>query len=558
MIEKPSSLALALEHHQAGRLNEADAIYCRILKANPDHADSIHLHGLILFQKEQPEEALEWIRRAVALAPETLNYQANLGRISKAAGHLDEAVGAYRRVLSMDSENAEALSDLGAVLVAQGDFGKAADYCRRAAAINPDLAEVHYNLALALQGQASNEGGYHDEALDCFRRATQLNPEFLEAHCDLGNLLHERGREQAAEAAYRRALEISPERAEIHSNLGVVLHETARFDAALESFERALTLCPNDAETHRNRAQTLLLTGRLAEGWEEYEWRWHTRYFEPLVRDFGRPAWDGSEAAGKRILVHAEQGYGDTIQFIRYAPMVVAKGGCVIVESPPRLEGLIKSMPSVEMVVTRGQELPPFDLHVPLVSLPKLFATTLQSIPAEVPYLSPPAAAVGKWAKRIGRSARARVGLAWQGDPRYPNDRRRSPGLEPFLPFFKVPGIDFYSVQRGPGMEAPGQHCLGGTLKDLGPELGNFADTAAAFANLDLLITSDTAVPHLAGALGKPVWLVLPYVSDWRWLMEGEKCPWYPTMKLFRQTSPGDWGGVFDRVAKALLEFSDS
>ncbi|MDP7097765.1 MAG: tetratricopeptide repeat protein [Rhodospirillales bacterium] len=583
MVENPPSLALALEHHQAGRLDEADAIYRRILKTNPDHADGIHLHGLILFQKERPEEALEWIRRAVALVPETVRYQANLGRISKAAGHLDEAAGAYRRVLALDPDNAEALSDLGAVLVTQDHFGEAADCCRRAVALNPNLAEVHYNLALALQGQGQNdgaetafrgalainaafpdalyhlgqvlhEGGSPDEALDCFRRAVELNPEFLEAHCGLGNLLYEQGQERAAQAAYRRALDLAPERAEIHGNMGVVLHETARFDAALESFARALTLHPNDAEVRRNRAQTLLLTGRLTEGWKEYEWRWRTRYFEPLVRDFGRPAWDGSEAAGKRILIHAEQGYGDTIQFIRYAPMVAAKGGCVIVESPPRLEKLIESMPAVEVVVARGEEPPPFDLHVPLLSLPKLFATTLQTIPAEVPYLIPAAAAAGKWRKRMARSARARVGLAWQGDPRYPNDRRRSPGLEPFLPLFETPGVDFYSVQTGPGMEALGQHRLGGMVEDLGPELGDFADTAAAFVNLDLLITSDTAVPHLAGALGKPVWLALPYVPDWRWLMEGEKSPWYPTMRLFRQTSPGDWDGVFDRVARALLE----
>jgi hypothetical protein len=329
-----------------------------------------------------------------------------------------------------------------------------------------------------------------------------------------------------------------------------------RYEEAMPCLERAIGLRPDLAIIHWNRAIALLLEGRLTEGWAEAEWRF--AYTPALRRDFPQPAWDGrSDLAGRTILLHAEQGLGDAIQFCRYAPMVAARGGGdrVVLECQPELAALLTTAPGVAQVVRRGDPLPPFELHCPLLSLPHRFGTTLATIPAAVPYLTPDPDKVRAWQSRLAADGPGRkVGLAWAGSPGHANDRQRSCRLSDFAPLANVPGVTFYSLQLGPTGEQATNPPPGLRLLDPTADLRNFADTAALVANLDLVISVDTAVVHLAGALAKPTWVLLPFNPDWRWLRDREDSPWYPTMRLFRQSERGNWKSTIERVASELRE----
>ena len=577
----PGILAAALDQHNAGRLADADALYRSILEAEPEHADATHLLGVIAFQQGRLEEAEAMVLRAIEIDAGVALYHANLGRVRKAAGRPEEAANAFRRALDLEPANPQALSDLGGTLADRGAWEDAVECWRRALDLEPNLAEAHYNIGLAMRergrtedaaasfrsaveanpaftnahlalGLALQDQDLLDEAAACYARAIEIDPGDVEARTNLGNVLRAEGRLDEAVAAYEDALAGAPGRAEIHSNLGVALQERGEFEAALASYDRAIDLNPDDAEAHRNRAQALLLAGRFAEGWEEYEWRWKTRHFAALKRDFAEPRWDGSDLGGKRILIHAEQGYGDTIQFVRYAAMVAARGGRVVLECPAPLAGLVASAPGVEAVVASGAALPPCDVQAPLLGLPRLFGTTEATIPDAVPYLVPDAAAVERWRAPMGSSGRLGVGIVWQGSPLHRGDRRRSPGLASLRPLFDVPKIDFFSLQKVDGARQLAEEGLADVVRDLGGGFADFTDTAAALVNLDLVITCDTAVAHLAGALAKPTWVLLPLAAEWRWLTERVDSPWYPTARLFRQRRLGDWDEVMVRVGAAL------
>ncbi len=577
------TLAAALDHHNAGRLADADALYQSILDTEPDHADATHLRGVIAFQDGRLDEAEAMVRRAIEIDGGVALYHANLGRVCKAAGRPEQAAAALRLALELEPANAQVLSDLGGALADRGAWQDAVACWRRALDLEPDLAEAHYNIGLAMReqdrtddaaasfqravaadpafanahlalGLAHQDQGRRDEAAASYRRAIEINPGDVEALANLGNVLRAEGRLDEAVAAYERALAGAPERAEIHSNLGVALQERGALDAALASYDRALGINPDDAETHRNRAQALLLAGRFAEGWEEYEWRWKTHHFAAQARDFAEPRWDGSDLGGKRILIHAEQGYGDTIQFVRYAAMVAARGGRVVLECPAPLAELMASTAGVETVVAGGAALPFFDVQAPLLGLPRLFETTEATIPNAVPYLIADPAAVERWRATMGPSGRLGVGIVWQGNPRHRGDRLRSPGLASLRPLFDIPGVDFFSLQKEDGARQLAEEGLADGVRDLGGGFADFTDTAAALVNLDLIITCDTAVAHLAGALAKPTWLMLPLAAEWRWLTERDDSPWYPTARLFRQRRLGDWDEVMVRVGAALRD----
>ena len=351
---------------------------------------------------------------------------------------------------------------------------------------------------------------------------------------------------------------MAPDLVEAHINLGNARKSQRRVDDAAEAYRRALSLDPANREAHWNFAQVLLLMGRLREGWAEYAWRTKCEEFRAVNWNFKQPLWDGSDLGGRTVLLYTEQGFGDTIQFLRYLPMVAAqgtdKGGDVILHCPPPLTRLFKAAPAadgIQLVTKIGDT--PFDLQAPLHGLPGLFATTLDTIPADVPYLRPP----GNTPPALETSGGFKVGLVWAGNSKHKNDANRSVGFERFQPLLDIKGVDFYSLQvgeRSRDIGAPGLSGLDGKIFDLGKDLGDFADTAAAVGQLDLVITVDTSVAHLAGALGTPVWTLLPWVPDWRWLLDRDDSPWYPTMRLFRQPAAGDWDAVIDEVGAALRD----
>jgi TPR repeat/Glycosyltransferase family 9 (heptosyltransferase)/Tetratricopeptide repeat len=446
------------------------------------------------------------------------------------------------------SKQAVELHQMGVVALQRGQVDAALELIRRAIAINADYAEAWGNL-----GNVLTVRGEVDEAIAAYRRAIELNSDLAEAHSNLGNALRESGRVDEAVAACRRAIAISPGFAKAWGNLGNGLKEQGKFDEAMEAYRRAIALDPKSPETHYNFSFALLATGEFQRGWEEYEWRWKCAGFPSARRHFSQPVWNGEALGGRRILIHAEQGFGDAIQFVRYVPMVVERGGRVIVQCPGELVRLFRMSLRGCEIVGAGEALAGFDFHCPLLSLPRIFGTTLETIPRVEPYLRADDGNVERWRDRMaGCSAELKVGLAWAGSAVHKNDRNRSMKLEMFGPLGRMAGVRFFSLQKGKAAAEIQNSPAGMEIVDWTEELKDFGDTAGLIANLDLVIAVDTAAAHLAGAMGKPVWTMLAFVPDWRWLLGRVDTPWYPTMRLWRQSLAGDWDGVIARVGDAL------
>ena len=418
---------------------------------------------------------------------------------------------------------------------------------RRAIALRPDFAEAHNSL-----GGALNDLGRHREAIESCEQALALRPHFAEAYGNLGLILTALNRHDEAIASCRKALSINPDLAEAHCNLGCALNDLGHQKEAIASYEQARALDPELAEAHWNLALALLATGDFARGWQEHEWRWRANVIGP-EQNFRQPLWLGVEdLTGKTILLHNEQGLGDALQFVRYAPQVRQRGARVVLRVQRPLLSLMAGLAGVDLVIAEGDALPEFDFHCPLLSLPLAFGTHLQNIPAGIPYLHPAADRLAKWQSILGERTAPRIGLAWSGNPAHKNDRNRSIALKQLLPLLSVPGVRFVSLQRD--LREDDAAVLGNlpALVSIGAQLDDFADTAAAISLLDLVITVDTAVAHLAGALGKPVWVLLPFAPDWRWLLKREDSPWYPTARLFRQQQINDWDEAVSAVAIAM------
>jgi hypothetical protein len=415
--------------------------------------------------------------------------------------------------------------------------------------------------AMHLLGYLAHQVGRDDAALELINRAIAGKPTEAVYVNTLGAVLAEMGRTEEAIDAFRRVLAIQPNLAEVYNNLGNALQTLGRLDEAMAAYRRALALPPNatrqsiqgdaaTAEAHFNLGCLLLLQGDFEPGWQEFEWRC---WMNCRPMEFPQPRWDGGPLNGKRILLHSEQGLGDAIQFVRYAPKLADAGGRVIVLCRAELARLLRSTRGVEQIMSFGEPLPPFDVHSPMMSLPLAFGTKFESIPADVPYLWPDPAVVESWRTRLRTDeAHLRVGVVWAGSPAHRNDRLRSTSLALFEPLARVPGVSLYSLQKGPAAAQLAQSRL--NMTDFTVEFGDFAETAAFIQNLDLVISVDTAVAHLAGAIGKPVWILLPRFPDYRWVLNRADTPWYPTAHLFRQERQGDWNEVLDRVAKALAE----
>lgn len=546
----PALYLLSMLYLQTGRYLPAIPLLERLLELNPSHADALMHLGLACRETGDVQRAETCYRQVLLLDPANSQAHFNLAELYQALGRLDEALLHYVETVRLVPTAADAWFNQGVLHYTCKNFPAAELAYRQFLVLRPDSVEAHYNLGAVLHDQNKL-----DEAKSEYLRALSLNPELFDAHRGIGNILMYERDYSAAVDRYRQALALKPDDAELKNNLGVVLQKLNRLDEALVCFREALERVPEHTNAHFNLALVLLLKGDFAEGWAEYEWR--RRIKGRTLEIMEQSEWDGSALAGKSILIRAEQGFGDTFQFIRYAALVKAQGGRVIFECQAGLQRLLRGVECIDEITQKtatGKVLGRFDTYIPLLSLPLVFHTDLDGIPAQVPYIRPEPWLAERWQLRLSADHNLKIGFVWAGRPTHEDDRNRSAVLSDFLKLANISGVSLYSLQKGPAVEALASLSPMAAVTKLDAELNDFADTAAAIASLDLVISVDTSVAHLAGALGKPVWVLLPYAPDWRWLTEREDSPWYPTMRLFRQPQSGDWDAVFAQVSGALSE----
>ena len=573
-------LSEGIEHHRAGRMETAEACYRRSLEADPWCPQAHHLLGLLAQQAGQYQESIRLIGEALALNPDdpdTLNSLADsylgqgqsqaasrclerlagllpqsadvhhrLGKAQERLGEWDAAMASYQRALALQPNSPDLYSSLARLQGKQGAVREAAEACRRALALDPNRHEIYTQL-----GNALTDLGNYGAAVEAHRRALALKPDSASAVYGLGYFFECKGELTSAADAYRNALKLNPELKDACLHLGIICRLQGDLGKAVEWFDRVLKMDPECAEARAFLGLIHLQQGDFRHGLSEYEDRWGTTFGVRFRRKFLEPQWRGEPLEGARILLHAEQGIGDTLQFVRYVPLVAARGGKVVLEVQSRLHRLLASTPGATEVVCRDGALPKFDWQCPLLSLPLAFGTELSTIPCKIPYLHADPAQVEVWRERMAGNS-LRVGLAWAGSPLHPHEQWRSIPLEQLSPLTHVEGTTFYSLQMGVPAEQVKQMGPRAHLIDLQGEQKDFADTAAIVANLDLVISIDTSVAHLAGAMGKPVWVLLCNSPDWRWLLEREDSPWYPPARLFRQSTLGNWQQVVSRVEGEL------
>ena len=546
-----NNLGISLEALR--RSDEAEAAYRKAIAARPNYAEAMGNLGNTLRALGRTEEAIAAYRESLARNPAA--QRAPLGNALRKAGRLDEAEAAFREDVARNPDSPEALNNLAAALGENDRAREAAELLPRATALRPDYPEAHANL-----GQVLQQLGRMEEAVAACERALELRPNYPEALTNLGNALRALNRLPEAERALRRALALRPTDVGCYNNLAIALQAQDRPMEALAVLDLAVALDPDDPETHHHRAMLLLREGRLIEGWEDYESRFRIKQSGDAYKQFADAApWRGQPVDGRTILLVPEQGLGDTIQFARYASLLSERGAFVVMGVQRPLAQLLRSVPGVSRCVAVGEPLPTYDVHCPLLSLPRALGTTLETVPAVVPYVFSEPDAAARWSERLRTDvAGFRVGLVWAGNPKHLGDRQRSIPVKAFAPLWRVPGVRWFSVQAGERATDLAEIPIGdlppGGIDDLAPELTDFAETAAALTNLDLVISVDTSVAHAAGALGRPVWTLLARVPDWRWLRTGASSPWYPTMTLFRQDDRRDWETVLSEVEQRLRE----
>ena len=525
---------------EKGNNEEAIANYQKAVQINPALDDAHYNLGIVFKESGRLDEAITCYRKAIQANPTHADTYNNLGLALQDSGQLEEAEISYKQALKIDSDYAYAYHNLGNVFLEKKQLDEAIAHYQKAIQMNPDLIDAHNNL-----GNALKEKGLLDEAITVYKKTLEINPNRADTYYNLGIVFKESGQASEAITCYSKATQMNPSHADAYNNLGLALRDKGHIKEAIHSFEEALHIESDNAVFHWNLSLALLLSGNFEQGWKEYEWRSKVKDFPQ--RMVSQPLWDGSDIAGQTILLYAEQGFGDTIQFIRYASLVAQRGAKVIVSCQNELTSLLKTVEGVHHVVGYREQIPGFDVYFPLVSLSFIFNTTLESIPARIPYIAVDFPLIQKWTVKVqNHNTNFKIGLAWAGR------EQRSCSLEIFSSLSCLDEITFYSLQKG---EAAGQAKnppKGMKLIDHTEDIHDFSDTAAFIENLDLIISVDTAVAHLAGALGKPVWTLLPFVPDWRWMLRREDSPWYPTMRLFRQPSLGDWETVIDKVSAEL------
>ncbi|CAO3411651.1 DUF6165 family protein [Azospirillum largimobile] len=580
------ALAAAVRHHQSGQVAVAARIYRRIIEIAPDQTDALHLMGLAVRRTGQGGAALRLLARALRLDPAMAEPRLNLGNmlrdfgagqaaaaayrsaialrpgltaayeslggLHRGQGRSAEAERAYRRAIRVDPMATEGHNGLANVLQERDALDQAVTAYRRGLAIDPAHAAACNNMGIALRGLART-----DEAMACHCHAVTLDPYFAAGHTSLGLGLQEQGRLEEAARAHARAVAVDPGFAGGYANHGNARLNQNRLIEAIAGFRRAVAIDPAGPDARRNLGMALLVAGRFEEGWREYEWRLRCKD-APTLAAMPKPRWTGEPLEGRRILLHGEQGLGDALQFCRYVPLVAARGGRVILGLPAPLERVMAGLPGVERFVSGQFPTDAFDLHLPMLSLGEVFGTQMDTIPHRVPYLTAEPDLAARWGERLKGLAKdgggLKVGIVWAGSPTHGNDRNRSIGLAPFARLAAIPGVSLVSIQKGPTEGQAANPPGGFPLLNLSPDIRDFADTAAIMAGLDLVVCVDTSVAHLAGALGVPVWVLVPFAPDWRWMLDREDSPWYPTMRLFRQDRPGSWDDAMNRLERALRE----
>jgi len=544
----PLQQAVAL--HQQGRLPEAERLLTQVLRRFPGSPDALQLLGVIALQTGRLERGLALLQSAIRAAPHAAALHSNSGIALRRLGRLDEALASYEKAIALDPDCAEAHYNRADVLRALKRPEDALASYDAALALRPGDAETHCGRGIALRTL-----GRADEAVASYDRALALNPDHAEAHFNRGNALGDLNRFEDALASYDTAIALRPQFADAYHNRGTALRHLKRPDDAIADHDTAIALRPNSPDPPFSKALDLLTAGRFAEGWPQYEWR--KKLPEPIAAGaYRQPLWTGAEdVRGKTVFLWWEQGLGDTLQFCRYGRLLRARGARVVMAVQDPLVRLLRQLEPDVMIIGGDRAPAEFDYHCPLLSLPLAFGTTLETIPSPTPYLQADPRLTAEWDSRLPRRGRMRVGVVWNGHPSHKNDRNRSLEIGQIAPLLATDAhwICLHKERRRSDAAAsngPEQPAF------FGDQLTDFAETAALIQNLDLVVTVDTSVAHLAGALGKPVWILLPYNSDWRWLLEREDSPWYVSARLFRQPAPNDWPSVIQRVTGELSAFA--
>lgn len=548
--ELRQKLETALLGTSVKQLKEARKMCFTTLQSNPKDVLHLILIGIIDYRLGHAAQASEWFEKALVLNPNSARLYYDYGKALNQQGKQHEAFLAFQHCIEIKPDFAEAHYRIGSIFLTCGDNTQAIQAFSRALSLKPKYTEALNSLGVALIRQGDLTAAAH-----CYAQALALDPADPKTVNNYGMLLYYQGDFNESIRLFERALSLKPNYPEAINNIGVALRSTGQLKKALPFLERSIPLDRNNADFHKNLAIALLSDGQLKRGWREFEWRLQTPQMAHLHRGTDKPLWNGEIVKDAVLLIRAEQGLGDTLQFCRYAPRAASLGLRVIIEVQPGLARLIGSLPGIEQIITVGEPLPKHDFYCPMMSLPNAFHTSLTTIPAEIPYLSVSDAAVTYWQNRLptGSNHFFKVGLVWSGNPRLYStalataNQRRSIAPDLLLPLKEVAGVQFYSLQKGGPL--PPQELDLITLID---EYQDFADTAGLAANLDLIISVDTSVVHMAGALGIPVWVLNRVDSCWRWLQHRDDSPWYPTLRLFHQTTPGNWKDVVLRIKQAL------
>jgi tetratricopeptide (TPR) repeat protein len=533
---------------QQGKYPKAKAMLLSIVQKIPDNFEALKLLGYIDGMKGDYSGALKYLTLATAANPSSMEAWYYQGKALQKLGRHEKAVVCFNEALSLHPDFFEALNNIGLSLNEIGRSDEALERLNRARVLNPLSWEVNYNGGLVL-GKLKR----YQEEIESYDRALVLNPLDARILANRGVALSELGRDEEAIEWFDKSLAINPDNAEILTNRGAAMDKLARYEDALDAYRRALSIAPDYPEAHWNRAISRLLLGDFEHGWKDYEWRWKTKKIRPSLRTFAKPSWRGQETlAGKKILIYSEQGLGDTLHFCRYVELVAGMDAEVIFQVQRPLRTLLAGLKGVSRILASDEALPDFDFQCPLLSLPLAFGTRLDTVPCRIPYLAACPDLVSKWRVKLENDGRRQIGIVWSGSATNTNDRYRSIPPELFSRLMDM-NAQFVSLQKEIAPNAMAFFGEYPAIRHFEAEINDFSDTAALLQSLDLVITVDTAVAHLAGAMGKPVWILLAYRPDFRWLLNRDDSPWYPTARLFRQSELGDWDGVIADVAHQLV-----
>jgi tetratricopeptide (TPR) repeat protein len=539
----------AVRSYQAGHLDEAEGVCRAILRVDANHVEALYLLGVVQSRLGRSKEALASYDRVLVIKPNYAQVLTNRGAALWDLKRFEDALASHDKALAIKPDFAEALNNRGVTLQDLERLEDALVSYDKALAIKPDFAEALYG-----RGLTQHDLKRIEDALVSYDKALAIKPDFAWALYNRGNILRELKRLEDALLSYDKALAIKPDYTEALNNRGVTLQDLKRFDEAMASYDQAIALKPNTADALLNRGLCKLLLGHYQEGWQDYEWRWGARRFLDKRPKINAATWEGEDLAGRRLIVFSEQGLGDTIQFARFLPQLVQRKAKVTFLTQAKLVRVLGPLIKDIDVVSATDDQDAFDFQCALMGLPLRFNTELDTIPAKTPYLSAEPDRMARWKERIGAHG-FKIGIGWQGNPNGQDSYKDIP-LEEFIPLTRIPQVRLISLQYREGVDQLARLPADVKIETLGDDFDSgpdaFIDTAAVMANLDLIISSCTSIPHLAGALGRPTWVVLKHVPDWRWLLDREDSPWYPTMRLFRQPERDDWTSVFSKIEREL------